>query len=317
MMGHRVPPALARAAQVVLAVAILALLWRVAGGGEAARSLTSSDPVWIAAALAALTLQTVLSAIRWKVTAAQLGIHLEIRAALREYYLAQAINVSMPGGILGDAGRAVRARGQAGLLASGQAVLFERLAGQAGLFVVMAVTFAVTLARPGGIEWPGWLIVAVGVVVAGGVCLPVGLHAATRIRGRMGQTLRGFRDAMVRTLLARPVIARQIVLSLATTACNLAAFAFCAIAVGEALGPVAVAAFVPLILLTMLVPVTISGWGLREGAAVVLFPLAGGTASGGLAASVAFGLTLILASLPGALTVLARRGPDPLAPRWR
>jgi len=58
------------------------------------------------------------------------------------------------------------------------------------------------------------------------------------------------------------------------------------------------------------VPVTISGWGLREGAAVVLFPLAGSTASGGLATSVAFGLMLIVASLPGSLAVLgrARRG---------
>ena len=55
----------------------------------------------------------------------------------------------------------------------------------------------------------------------------------------------------------------------------------------------------PLILLTMLIPVTISGWGLREAAAAALLPLAGFVASEGLATSVAFGLVLLATSLPG------------------
>jgi len=309
-MWHRVPAGVLRAGQISLAVALLVLLWRVAGGEDVLRSLISADRGWLAAAVAMLTLQTVLSAIRWKITAGRLGIHLGTGEALREYYLAQAVNVSVPGGVVGDAARAVRSRGAAGLLAAGQAVLFERLAGQAGLFVVTAATFVVTLARPGGVEWPAWLIVPVGVFVASGLCLPFVLCAAGRIQGRIGQMLRGVWSAMEQSLLARSVIVPQIALSLATTLCNLAAFAFCAIAVGHGLSPVAVAAFGPLILLMMLVPVTISGWGLREGAAVVLFPLAGSTASGGLATSVAFGLMLIVASLPGSLAVLgrARRG---------
>jgi hypothetical protein len=49
----------------------------------------------------------------------------------------------------------------------------------------------------------------------------------------------------------------------------------------------------------MLIPISVSGWGLREGAAAALLPIAGATASGGLAASVAFGLTFIAAVLPG------------------
>lgn len=307
MIRRRWPAGWLRAGQIILALALLVLLWRVAGGADALGRLVSAERGWLAAAVATLTLQTVLSAIRWKITAARLGIHLGTGAALREYYLAQAVNVSVPGGVVGDAARAVRSRGEAGLLAAGQAVLFERLAGQAGLFAVTATAFAATLAWPGGVEWPAWLIAPMALFVASVLCLPLLLHAATFIRGRIGEMVHGFRNAMVRSLLARPVIGPQIGLSLATTACNLAAFAFCAIAVGDGLGPAAIAAFGPLILLTMLVPVTISGWGLREGAAVVLFPLAGSTASEGLAASVAFGLMLIVASLPGSLAVLSRQ----------
>lgn len=313
-MGHRMPPGLVQAGQIAVAMVLLALLWHVAGGEDARQSLLSAHRGWLAAAVAFLTLQTVLSALRWKVTAARLGIHLGIGRAVREYYLSQVINVSVPGGIVGDAGRAVRSRGAAGLLVAGQAVLFERLAGQAGLFVMTAATFVVTFTWSGGVDWPTWLAAPMSVFVVAGLCLPFVFRAGARIRGRVGQTLDGFWTAMIRCLVAREVIVPQIVLSLATTFCNLAAFACCAIAVGHGLSPVAIAAFGPLILLTMLVPVTISGWGLREGAAAVLFPLAGSIASGGLAASVAFGLMLIAASLPGSLAVLGRRQSDPVGP---
>ncbi|MBX9719541.1 MAG: hypothetical protein K2X36_11995, partial [Microbacteriaceae bacterium] len=68
----------------------------------------------------------------------------------------------------------------------------------------------------------------------------------------------------------------------------------------------AIVTLVPIILLTMLVPITISGWGLREGAAAALLPLAGATASASLAASVVFGLVGLVAVLPGLLRVWAR-----------
>jgi hypothetical protein len=60
----------------------------------------------------------------------------------------------------------------------------------------------------------------------------------------------------------------------------------------------------------MLIPLTISGWGVREGAAAALFPLAGTTASEGFAASVAFGLVLLVAVLPGLLTLWLRSQED-------
>ena len=62
-----------------------------------------------------------------------------------------------------------------------------------------------------------------------------------------------------------------------------------------------------MILFAMVLPLSISGWGLREGAAAALFPLAGLSASAGLAASVAFGLTFLAITLPG--LILVRRRP--------
>ncbi|RYH07950.1 lysylphosphatidylglycerol synthase transmembrane domain-containing protein [Tropicimonas sp. IMCC6043] len=298
-------------ARIAIALGLLALLWRAADGPEAARSLAAADWRLLALALLALTLQTVLSALRWRLTARQLGITLGTGTAIREYYLSQIVNQSLPGGMLGDAGRAVRSRAHAGLLAAGQAVVFERLAGQIAMFATLAVAFLVTLVIPGGLDWPGWLIPPVATLLAVGAALPVILLAGTHMPGATGRSILSLCDAIGTALAARSVLPRQIVLSLGTTFCNLAAFDLCARAVGVDLGLAAVTALVPLILLTMLVPITISGWGLREGAAATLLPLAGVTASGGLAASVAFGLLFAVSVLPGVVLLWV----DPKAAR--
>ncbi len=132
----------------ILAAGLLALLWQAADGADAVRRLAGANAALLGAAVVVLTLQTGLSALRWRITAAQLGILFDRRTALREYYLSQIVNQALPGGIMGDAGRAVRARAQAGLMASGQAVLFERLAGQIALVAVLCTAFIATLRRP-------------------------------------------------------------------------------------------------------------------------------------------------------------------------
>ncbi len=87
--------------------------------------------------------------------------------------MAQIVNSLDFRGMIGDAGRAVRARGQAGLLASGQAVVFERLAGQIAMFAVMGSAFLFTLVAPGGFEWPQWLAIPVGLMIAAALALPI------------------------------------------------------------------------------------------------------------------------------------------------
>jgi uncharacterized membrane protein YbhN (UPF0104 family) len=295
-----VPAWARRLAQAAVAVALLVLLWQAADGPAAARTLAAASWPWLCAALAALSLQTVLSALRWRLTAGQLGIALGRGHALREYYLAQMVNQSLPGGMIGDAARAVRARGQAGLMASGQAVVFERLAGQIAMFATLALGFAITAAVPGGLDWPGWLALPVAAMLGLGMASPLALWAAARLPGASGRAAAGLRAALGRALITRRALPGQIVLSLGTTLCNLAAFAFCARAVGIDLSLGAVAGLVPLILLTMLIPLSISGWGLREGAAAGLLPLVGVGASDAFAASVAFGLVFAVSVLPGA-----------------
>ena len=317
------PRRLRRLLQVAVAAGLLALLWRGVDGAAALEHLAGARPGWLLAALAALTAQTLLSALRWRLTAGRLGIAIDRRTAVREYYLCQIVNQALPGGVLGDAGRAVRSRGGAGLLAAGQAVVFERLAGQVALGLLFVAAAAGTLAVPGGFDWPGWLLTPVLLAIGGaGALVPVLMLAGARLPGWLGRAVEGPGRAFMRATWSPGVRARQAGLSLGAASCNVAAFACCAGAIGVTLPPATALALVPPILFTMLIPLTVSGWGLREGAAAVLLPLAGASASEGMAASVAFGLAVLAAALPGvaASGVGARtsaRAPGTAEPRPR
>jgi uncharacterized membrane protein YbhN (UPF0104 family) len=293
-----------RAVQIGAAIAIFAILWHAADGREALRLLANADPVWFAAALGALTVQTVLSALRWRLTASRLGITVSGRRAVSEYYLSQVINQSLPGGMVGDAARAVRSRAQAGLAKAGQAVVLERLMGQVVMFLVLATAFAVTWVVPGGLVWPSAIAFPVALALAAGLALPPILLTARHLPGALGRWAAILHGIIHTGLLQPGTLGRQILLSIGTAACNLAAFAFCARAVGVSLPLGTILAIVPLILFTMLIPISFSGWGLREGAAAALFPIAGATAAQGFATSVAFGLAFIVAVLPGLIPLL-------------
>lgn len=297
-----------RAAQIAAGVAIAVLLWRSVDGSEALALLGAAEPIWLIAAGLTLTVQTVASALRWQMTAAQLGIDIPTRAAIREYYLSQVVNQSLPGGVVGDAARAVRARDQAGLMAAGQAVVFERLAGQIGLMALLAGGLLIGTIMPDAPDWPPVVLIPTIVGLSLATCLLTWVISRTPSFG--GSAFDRTIHAFIHALFAESVRIPQIGLSLLTASCNIAAFALCAVALGTSL-PVATAlTLIPLILFAMVLPMSISGWGLREGAAVVLFPMAGASAELGLATSVAFGLVFLATVIPGFMFTWLR----PIAP---
>lgn len=297
---------LRRSIQIAVTLACFLALWRFADVGGAIRLLAGAQASWIIAALAALTLQTLLSALRWQLTASRLGISLERGAAVREYYLSQIVNQTLPGGVLGDAGRAYRARSDAGLATSGLAVVFERLAGQIALMLVFAIGLLVAPWVPGGVDVPAWALVLLFTIP---LCCALVARSAKRI---LPPAVQRMPKAFAHAVCAREVRLVQGALSIGTAVCNVAAFAFCAIAVGLPLSVAAALVLVPIVLLSMLVPLTVSGWGLREGAAAALLPLAGGTVAGAMATSVAFGLAVFTAALPGLLVLGFIAAPDPV-----
>ena len=301
-----VPPVFWRVGQIGLTVLLFILLWRAADGPEILRSLQTANPLLLAAAVGALLSQTVLSAWRWKITAAELGQSLPLSHAIREYFMSQVINQALPGGVVGDATRAVRARSEVGLATSGLAVGLERLAGQIAMFVTLACAFVVTYLWDGGLDWPPRYAASIGGTIA---LVSLAILAGGALGGSItlsGRPVARWLEMAKRALLSRRVLPAQIGLGIAITVCNLTAFGLCAWAVGAPLSAGPVFTIVPIVLFSMLIPLTVSGWGVREGAAAVLLPLAGIAAADAVAASVLFGVAMLLAVLPSFVIMVSR-----------
>lgn len=285
------------ASRLCASVGLVALVLWWTDAAEAGARLAATAPGWLALAAALLVAQTVLMALRWRLTAARLGIRIAPARAVGEYLLAQAVNATLPGGVLGDAARAVRSRDGAGLTRAAHAVMIERMAGQVAMAAVAATGLAVGLAVPGGIAWPAWTGPAAATALAALALAPPLARRLARGSAAVAAFARSAREA----LLHPDALPRQAALGLAIAALNLLAFAACARATGTSLGPEAVATLVPLILAAMLVPLSVAGWGWREGAAAALFPLAGASPSAGVAAGLAFGAAVLATSVPGLL----------------
>lgn len=294
-------------------VVIIGLLWTLADGPGALALLAEADWLYLFLAFVAVNLQTIASAGRWLCVAARLDQHMARGHAVAEYYVSQLVNQSLPGGVLGDAARAVRARHQAGLGIAAKAVIIERLAGQIAMFGLLAVALVWALLNPGGLSLalaPDHLLAAALVLLALAALGALALRLARRHwRQQLGRSIST-------ALLTRGAWVEQVPLGGVIVALNLSSFTFCALATGTTLDAEGILVLVPLILCAMLIPTTVAGWGFREGAAAALFPLAGATAAAGFAASIAFGLVILAASLPG-LFFLLRQRPNPLRKTWR
>jgi uncharacterized membrane protein YbhN (UPF0104 family) len=300
--------ALSVALRLLVPVGLVATTWHFLGASGGWERLATASPIWLAAAVLAAQIQIVLSAFRWRLTAGRLGLAIRRRRAVGEYFLAQLVNMTLPGGVVGDAARAGRLRHEAGLAVSGEAVVIERMAGQVALAAVAVPGLMAALILGDLFGGTAWMIVVLTVAV---------VAVLWRFRRALGARLARWRPlarfgASTRAALLDPAVrGRQIGFGLAIVACNLAAFAFCARATGTPLGPLATVAIVPLILAAMLLPLSVGGWGWREGAAAALFPLVGADAGAGLAASVAFGFVILIAAAPGAVwPMLGTMGPE-------
>lgn len=292
---------LKRAVHLIVPICLLFLIFSSVSSDEVLSRIGAISPGWLVAAFLAAQAQIVLSALRWQLTARCIGVPLPIGRALAEYYLSGVINMTVPGGVLGDGLRAIRSREINGFETAAHAVLIERLAGQLALAVVLCAGLLLsgisTLQQAGVI---GLVLFAVGMIVGPRLARVLPLRYVPDAVGR-------FRVSIRQSWFGPRIGMTQILLSLLIVAANLASFTFAAAATGSTVGLVEVLFTVPLILFAMLIPFSIGGWGYREGAAAAIFPLIGATAAAGVSASVIFGAVILVANLPGLLVLVKRK----------
>ncbi len=279
------------------ALTLAVLVWRL-GTGPFLDGLRTIDGGALAAAAGIAVLTTFCCAWRWKTVARGLGIDLPLPVAVAAYYRSLFLNVTLPGGIVGDVhrgvshGRDVRDIGRAL-----RAVVLERSAGQ----IVQAVlTLVILLAVPSPVQ-SSMPIVALAVAVA--VCCAV---IAFKVQPGGRSTWARVRRVAVRD--SRGLLARRAWLGIALASAlivagHTATFLLAARTAGSTapfsqLLPIAVLA-----MLAMVLP-SVAGWGPREGVTAWAFGAAGLGVQQGFATAVVYGVMVLVASLPGALVLV-------------
>ena len=127
------------------AVTLAVLVWRL-GTGPFLDGLRTVDGTALAAGAAIGAVTTVCAAWRWRVVAGGLGVELPLATAVAAYYRSLFLNVTLPGGVVGDVHRGIsHGRNTSDVGRGLRAVAWERSAGQA---VQVVLTVAVLLVAP-------------------------------------------------------------------------------------------------------------------------------------------------------------------------
>jgi uncharacterized membrane protein YbhN (UPF0104 family) len=289
---------------------LLALAWWLDVAQIVAR-LGQMRAGWVFAALALSVIQVLVSAWRWRFTAGRLGIVLPFGQAVREYYLSMFVNQVLPGGVVGDVSRAWRhAAAQRLTTSSGgpaiRAVVLERLSGQ---LVMVGVASASVLTLVVGSGDAAWVVVLAGlglvVAVRQWVKAPARDDGGDDAPSSRLSRLRLWHDTKT-ALLTGTALPIQVASSAVVVGTYVAIYLMASLAVDVDTPLRTLLPLVAPVLVAMLIPASVAGWGVRETAAALLWDAAGLTSEDGVVISIAYGLLSLVSSLPGCVVLLKR-----------
>lgn len=282
--------------------------------------------LWLAGGLACTTLGIVLSAVRWQRVLSAMELPAKLGPLLHAYLAGQFVSNFLPSTIGGDALRISRVSARKGGYGGGPpapaafaSVVLDRMS---GWLILPLLCLAGLVINPSLLHLgpSSRAAVALSLISLGALGAVVAAAASPRIGGRlaghsdwlrfMGAIHLGLDRIRRRPGAAAQVIGAAILYQLVIVAAGLLA----ARSLGIRIGPTAMLAFIPAVAIVQVLPLSVGGLGLREGAFVVFL----GPLRVPVAQAVALGLVMyamhLLSSLMGAPSFAAGR---PRAPGRR
>ena len=298
--------------RVAVSLGLLCIIFYKVGLATALERVVQVD--WSALALAsALILLTIaFHAKRWLIVVSMRGYSWRFRSALRETWIGYFFNQLLPSSVGGDGVRALRLY-QSGIpvVIALRAVLTERIFGfiACTLLGVLAVPVMVSLAPSSPAT------IAVGLIVVMGLLgilflLRGDLRVLSFLPVRIKNEIRQLSDALHNKTLSRWALA----VSFAMQFLIAATVAVLSTGLGLSVHPILVAVLFQPVTLITLVPITLAGWGIREGALVAVLAAIGVSSEDALPLSLCFGTIVLFASVPGGLLLAAGKAVAPQRP---
>lgn len=288
------------------AAVTLGLIWLVLRNVDMADTLQRVRSVSAAVAVGALLLMlllSLLSILRWQIVMRQFGRILGFGLTARLFFEGLFFNQALPSTVGGDGVRIYRSfRAGLPLSAAINSVILDRVLGLTSLMLLAALAQPLFYERVESVA-ARLTFTAVFIVAVAGILLLL-LLADLLPWARRWKMMRGLvalSHAARRTFATPGILFPVTFLSVVGHLISVVIFFMLAESLNLGVSFVDCLVMVPSVLLLATVPVSVAGWGVREGAMVAAFGLLGVPAGGAAAASVLFGLGMAITALPGGL----------------
>jgi hypothetical protein len=284
------------------------LFWRF-GAGAVWETLSRAEPVWLGAGLVMVVVALLISAWKWQVLLAAQGLDVPFRTLFGSYLVGIFFNNFLPSNIGGDVARVhdvARYTGKGSAAAA--SVIGERLLAGLALALTAAVALLFSFRSSAPVAGTVLAVLALfGLLVAG--------IASARFRGALGARFPRWQNSVMARIAGqigaafadRQAFVVVMILSLLFHASVVLLGWITFVAIGAPVPLAACFLYIPVISAIQLIPVSLNGFGVREGAYVFFFGSAGLAASQAVAASLLFAILVGAVSLIGGVLFALRR----------
>ncbi len=297
-------------AKVILGITILVAVMYHIDRTRLAELVKAVDPKYILLSILALCFGVMINAHRWMLVTLLIGHPIKLGTSIRGCFEAMMFNQILPSSVGGDTARVICAVNTG--VGSGWAIIGVMVDRALGLCILALCLLPASFIGMSSIVGTPTLrvLVVTSAVLLGGAVGAVALGAVLgHVRAPSWaqapvSLLRAFQAVVVSRFA--PVLLADLVL---TTALTLLSFVLCAEAVHVTISWLDALIVVQGMTLASVLPASIGGWGVREGAAVLLLAPLGVTSSQAVAISVLFGLSITALGLIGCGFWLFGNGP--------
>ena len=308
-------------AKLVISAALLYFVLSRVGLEQTVDKLRSADVTLLLLALALFIFGVYLRAFRWRALLSDRGLHVPITTLTQLYFIGQFFNTFLPTGFGGDVVRVVElARYGVSKSDSLSTVFLDRLSGLMAFFLMtlIALPFAGQLIPPGIF---GILVIMSAVSVAV-TWLMFERRFTTRLMNGLFARVRFPFQAKIERLYesmranSTRATAEAMAIGFLFNLLLIAVNYLVASALGQHIAVSYFFLFIPIISTLLLLPISLNGLGVREGAYVLLFASAGVGSAAAVSISLAFWAITVLSGLIGGV-VYAMQGAHGALPKHK
>ena len=293
--------------RVVITFAILVLIFRNIEFTNVKEIILHANINLLLLAVLFQLLSTLLAGYRWGQVMKKLDFGQRSDFYMRSYFKGSFFNQGLPTSIGGDAVRVLDVASNGHRKRDAFiGVFIDRVLGLAGLLILNLIA---NYFLPGLL--PDNLSLMINVIVASGligfICF-IYIHKIKALNiGRLFNYILRISERLNKILHDARSISFHLVIGILIHLFSIINIYLVGQSVGLEYDLLTMAVIVPPVILLTLIPISLAGWGIREGAMIGLFGLIGAAQANILSMSIIYGIILIIASLPGLYTYLHRK----------